>query len=142
MASLLSFSTNDNVLHFKLDRNVAPKASLKMTNISSSKAIFKVRTTQPMWYFVRPNQDLIEAGQTIELIFTLTEPECNRFLDLYREGSPESVDKHRFLIQAKPIDSSDYDMIMNKPADSPNRASEVNRFYLLYPYFFVVLIAV
>jgi hypothetical protein len=126
---LLSFASADGVLLFELRPRTAPKAMLAMTNTSSSSVVFKVRTTQPMWYYVRPNQDMLEAGQTVDLVFTLTEPECERFLDLYKAGNVESVDKHRFLIQAKPIEASDRDLILSLPAESPNRNAEVGRVF-------------
>jgi len=124
---LLSFASPDAILLFELRSRTAPKATLAMTNTSSSSVVFKVRTTQPMWYYVRPNQDMLEAGQTVDLVFTLTEPECERFLELYKAGNAESVDKHRFLIQAKPIEASDRDLILSLPADSPNRNAEVSQ---------------
>jgi hypothetical protein len=128
MSDLFSLSNGGDgaALRFDLRPRSAPKASIAMTNTSSSSIVFKVRTTQPMWYYVRPNQDMLAAGQTVELIFTLTESECDRFLELYRAGNAESVDKHRFLVQAKSIEASDRDLILGLPADSQNRNAEVS----------------
>ena len=125
MALLLS-SGDDGVLTFKLERNVAPRVHLKLTNSSTTtRAVFKVRTTQPMWYFVRPNQDILEPGTSVDLAFTLIETECRRFLDLHKAGNEESVDKHRFMVQGMPLEQSDFDTLSAIPADSPNRAVEV-----------------
>jgi hypothetical protein len=44
-------------------------------NISSSKIIFKVKTTQPSWYYVRPNQQLLDAGESEKVMISLVESE-------------------------------------------------------------------
>ena len=30
------------------------------------RVMYKVKTTQPMWYFVRPNFDVLDAGEEVE----------------------------------------------------------------------------
>ncbi|RYH09147.1 hypothetical protein EON65_40345 [archaeon] len=49
---------------------------LKVTNVSSNKVAFKVKTTQPTWYFVRPNQQILDAGKTEEVNIILVDAEC------------------------------------------------------------------
>jgi hypothetical protein len=49
---------------------------LKITNITSSKILFKVKTTQPTWYYVRPNQQVISAGQSEDVAILMVEAEC------------------------------------------------------------------
>lgn len=47
-----------------------------MTNISQQKVVFKVKTTQPSWYYVRPNQQILDIGQTEDIAIVLVEAEC------------------------------------------------------------------
>jgi hypothetical protein len=120
---LLKLDTEDQTLHFNLERNAAPRVVMKMSNTSSSRVLFKVRTTQPLWYYVRPNQDILEAGQAVDLVFTLTEPESKRLLEQQKEGKEDSVEKHRFMVQGVALEQSDFDIISAMPAD--NRVAEV-----------------
>lgn len=48
-----------------------------MTNASPNRVVFKVKTTQPSWYYVRPNQQVIEVGQTEEVVVVLVDTECS-----------------------------------------------------------------
>ena len=50
---------------------------LRVTNISQSKVVFKVKTTQPTWYYVRPNQHVLDIGKTEEVIIVLVQSECS-----------------------------------------------------------------
>ena len=84
-------------LLFSLERNTSPKTVniflhfafflhfiystmllkvLKVTNTSKSKVIFKVKTTQPSWYYVRPNQQVLDVGKSEDVIILLVEHEC------------------------------------------------------------------
>lgn len=49
-------------LSFKLGKNVEAKEILRVTNSSDNKVAFKVKTTQPSWYYVRPNQQILNPG--------------------------------------------------------------------------------
>ncbi len=35
-----------------------------------------MKTTQPTWYYVRPNQNVLSAGQTEEIAIALIDTEC------------------------------------------------------------------
>jgi hypothetical protein len=61
-SSTLTLSFLSKILHIK--------------NISQEKIIFKVKTTQPSWYFVRPNQQILEANGSEEVIINLVASEC------------------------------------------------------------------
>jgi hypothetical protein len=37
---------------------------------------FKVKTTQPSWFYVRPNQHVLDVGQTEDVSIVLVEGEC------------------------------------------------------------------
>ena len=49
---------------------------LKVTNVSLEKVAFKVKTTQPSWYYVRPNQQIVDVNKTEEVIISMLESEC------------------------------------------------------------------
>ena len=123
----MALSLSSDVLIFRLEKNASPRVTLKLKNTSSSsRVVYKVRTTQPMWYYVRPNQDVLEPEQEVDLVFTLTDLECRRFLDLHRVNKEESVDKHRFMVQGMPLGQTDFDALSSIPVDSPARAEEVS----------------
>lgn len=47
-----------------------------MENTSSRRVIFKVKTTQPSWYYVRPNQSVLDVGESEEVSVVLLDTEC------------------------------------------------------------------
>lgn len=49
---------------------------LKVTNVSPHKVVFKVKTTQPTWYYVRPNQQILDAGSSEDVNILLVDTEC------------------------------------------------------------------
>jgi hypothetical protein len=85
---------------------------LKVTNTSPHKVVFKVKTTQPSWYYVRPNQQVVDVGKTEEVVIVLVDAECARFLECAARGVPEKLDKHRFLVQTKTLEDAEYDAIV------------------------------
>lgn len=109
---LVTLSPPETLL-FSLVRDTSPKTTLRITNTTKEKVAFKVKTTQPSWYFVRPNQQIVDAEQTEEVTIVLVESECNRFLDLVASDQTEKLDKHRFLVQSKIIDEDTFQTISN-----------------------------
>lgn len=103
------------VLSFPLVRDSSPRVTLRITNETDSKIVFKVKTTQPSWYYVRPNQNVIDVGQTEESTITLIDSECNRFLDLTETERETVLSKHRFLVQTRIISDTLYDKIVKIP---------------------------
>ncbi|CAE7703252.1 PVA12, partial [Symbiodinium microadriaticum] len=65
-----------DVLVFELLRDVSPRLVLRISNISKGKVAIKVKTTQPSWYYVRPNQHVVDVGSTEEVIISLNTVEC------------------------------------------------------------------
>lgn len=114
-ASLVSLSPPD-VLTFTLIRNSSPKTVLKVTNNSNAKVAFKIKTTQPTWYYVRPNQQIVDVDKTEEVTVVLVDTECNKFLDqLGDDQIDKQLDKHRFLVQSKIIDDETFNKISSLP---------------------------
>lgn len=114
-------------LTFKLERGAQPRTVLKLSNISNQKVVFKVKTTQPAWYYVRPNQQILDIGQTEDVNILLVEAECNRFLDQYG-GNGNTMDiKHRFLVQSRVIDDEDFERI--RLLSTTEKTEELNKLW-------------
>ena len=64
------------VLSFRLERATAPKTILRITNHTDSYLVFKIKTTQPSWYLVRPNQNIIAPRLFEDINISLVETEC------------------------------------------------------------------
>lgn len=47
------------------------KSYLTLTNVSQGNVAYKVKTTTPRFYVVKPNQGIIERGQKITIDITL-----------------------------------------------------------------------
>lgn len=47
-----------------------------MANASGQKVVFKVKTTQPSWYYVRPNQHILDENQSEDVVVLMVETEC------------------------------------------------------------------
>jgi len=74
-------------LEFDLKNKEPVEQRLKITNISGQPISFKVKTTAPKAYLVRPSNDLLPAGKSVD-IQILLQPLVGR-------DTP-----HRFLVQA------------------------------------------
>ena len=96
-----------DALSFHLVKNQSPKTILKITNTSAQCIVFKVKTTQPSWYYVRPNQQMVRVGATEEVSIVLVDNECNRLIEAHARGNEESLDKIRFLVQTALVTDGD-----------------------------------
>lgn len=124
---LVALNPNE-LLTFQLIRGTAPKTTLRVTNVSTDKkVVFKLKTTQPSWYYVRPNQQVLNIGKSEDITIILIENECDRFLDQYGTDQEEKLDKHRFLMQCKVIDDASFDRIDKLPQAS--RGEEFSKFW-------------
>ncbi|CAM9608438.1 unnamed protein product, partial [Scytosiphon promiscuus] len=87
-------------LSFELVPNSQPGCVLSVSNSSEVTIAFKVKTTEPRRYLVRPNQGLVGPGESESVNVFLIEKECNQ---LVREGmrNPTSLAKvsDKFLVQ-------------------------------------------
>lgn len=78
--------------------NKQPSRSLKLTNISDGIVAFKVKTTAPKSYLVRPSSGTLMKGkhEDVQIIMQPREQAPN-------EWPPSN---HRFLVQAIPVDDA------------------------------------
>jgi vesicle-associated membrane protein-associated protein A len=87
-------------LRFKGPFTDVVTSELRLSNGSASRVCFKVKTTAPKRYCVRPNSGLIEPGKTIAVAVMLQPFEYD----------PNERNKHKFMVQTMyapdgPIDS-------------------------------------
>jgi len=69
------------MLAFNLvDPSVAPKSILTVVNKGNQKIAFKVKTTKPRRYLVRPNQGLVDVGQSTEVTVILQQKDCEELI--------------------------------------------------------------
>lgn len=86
----------EKALEFPLVLYSSVTTPLILENLTSSTVAFKIKTTAPRGYLVRPSSGLIQAGQTKE-IQVILQP-----LQSVEQASPS----HRFLFQTTTCDSS------------------------------------
>ncbi|KAK7163805.1 hypothetical protein R3I93_007774 [Phoxinus phoxinus] len=79
-----------NDLKFKGPFTDVVTANLKLKNPSEKKVCFKVKTTAPRRYCVRPNSGIIEPGATL-IISVMLQP---------FDYDPNEKSKHKFMVQA------------------------------------------
>lgn len=80
----------DDALHFELNKTAGqPTRILKLNNVSNGCVAFKVKTTAPKSYLVRPSAGTIKPGDNMEVQIIL-QPGTEK----------DSTSSHRFLVQA------------------------------------------
>lgn len=89
MAALLKISP-DAHLTFKGPFNDVVTSILTLQNITEEKVCFKVKTTAPRRYCVRPNSGMIDAGQTMEVSIMLQPFQYD----------PNERNNHKFMVQS------------------------------------------
>ena len=100
--SLFSLSPDDK-LKFNLSFAGPRTTYLTVSNSSNGPIAYKVKTTQPSWYYVSPNQDVIPAGGSFKVLISLVDEMNKSLLELYVNGTKENLDRHRFQVQAVPL---------------------------------------
>ncbi|XP_023013355.1 LOW QUALITY PROTEIN: vesicle-associated membrane protein-associated protein B/C [Leptinotarsa decemlineata] len=78
-----------NELRFKGPFNVPVTSYMKLTNPSDKKVLFKIKTTAPKKYCVRPNSGVLDANSNTEIAICL-----QPFL-----FDPAEKNKHKFMVQ-------------------------------------------
>lgn len=82
-------------LVFDFNKTEPETQVLKITNITNENVAFKVKTTAPKAYLVRPSNDVLKAGVSVEVQVLLQPPKLR--------GTYEQP--HRFLVQVAPLPS-------------------------------------
>ncbi|CAH1453838.1 unnamed protein product [Lactuca virosa] len=83
-------------LRFQFELEKASHCDLKVSNATDKYVAFKVKTTSPKKYFVRPNTGVIQPRDTSVIRVTL-QPQL--------EYPPDMLCKDKFLLQSTPVPS-------------------------------------
>lgn len=118
----VSLAPNSNVilepaesLSFHLQPQAAPQAVLTIRNVSDSRKIaFKVKTTRPLRYLVRPNQGMLGPNGTASIMVILQQRDCDELLRL--DPSERQLSNDKFLVQSIYADDSFYELVKTKSA--------------------------
>lgn len=88
MAQLVRLDPEKELKFLKSNATASPSASLTLTNSSGSGVAYKVKTTVPKSYLVRPSGGHLQAGETAEVQIIL------------QPSGEAPAATHRFLVQA------------------------------------------
>jgi len=94
--TLLELEPKDTLHFCKTPMTTSPSRVLKLTNTNSGNVAFKVKTTAPKAYLVRPASGTLRPKETQEVQIIL-QP----------QGMEGSGTSHRFLVQATAVDNSE-----------------------------------
>ncbi|KAI8800129.1 PapD-like protein [Cladochytrium replicatum] len=98
----------DRDLEFRRPFSAVVKQSLSVTNLHSAPIAFKVKTTAPKQYCVRPNSGRVRPGQSVEV---------HVLLQAMREDPPPDFKcKDKFLVQCIPINNDVMGMLPDDAA--------------------------
>ena len=109
---LLGIEPKSSTLDFNLEEDKT-FADMTLTNASSTAVVYKVKTTHPNWYVVRPNRGFLGAGESKKLnVELLTENKESVLQKYVNNRTRERCDKHRFMVESKILpDTYDYNKI-------------------------------
>jgi len=107
----------DRVLEFIKSASAAPPAvrTLKLTNITQGPVAFKVKTTAPKSYLVRPSTKTLAPGESEEVN-----------ISLQLQGGDTNYASHRFLVQAATV-ASDAAVSREQWTEMPKDQVQENR---------------
>jgi hypothetical protein len=92
--NLLTVEPDQTLFFRKSPNNSTAHELLKLTNKSTGYVAFKVKTTAPKSYWVRPSTGVLKAGATAEVQIIQQQPA--------NHGADPQASMHRFLVQAVP----------------------------------------
>jgi hypothetical protein len=102
-------------LAFRLQAQAAPQAVLTIRNVSDERKIaFKVKTTRPLRYLVRPNQGLLAPNGSASVMVILQQKDCDELLRL--DPSERQLSNDKFLVQSLFVDDSFFELVKTKSA--------------------------
>jgi len=93
---------NPAELTMDLTSAAAPTTTLTISNPSDEHLAFKVRTTQPKRYLVKPNQDVIPAMGNVTVTIQMQARECAAIL----EQGFEDAGKDKFMVSSRVVDEA------------------------------------
>ncbi|RLN45703.1 hypothetical protein BBJ29_008052 [Phytophthora kernoviae] len=100
-------------LSFHLQPQTAPQAVLTIRNVADDRQIaFKVKTTRPLRYLVRPNQGLLGPNGSASIMVILQQKDCDELLRL--DPAERQLANDKFLVQSIYVDDSFYELVKTK----------------------------
>jgi hypothetical protein len=78
------------------------KASITIDNIFNQNVAFKIKTTQPKFYVVKPNQGVLDKNQSIIIDITLQPNKPGQTIEQFLQET--KIDDNKFLIEVAPTD--------------------------------------
>ncbi|OWZ24273.1 hypothetical protein PHMEG_000690 [Phytophthora megakarya] len=100
-------------LAFHLQPQTAPQAVLTIRNVADDRQIaFKVKTTRPLRYLVRPNQGLLGPNGSASIMVILQQKDCDELLRL--DPAERQLANDKFLVQSIYVDDSFYELVKTK----------------------------
>lgn len=104
--------TPEDEIRFPLVDSTAPTATLNLKNESDAEVMFKVKTTKPMRYLVRPNQGLMKRGGSETIVVILQQRENDELLR--QTASERSAVTDKFLVQTAAITNETFESVNRK----------------------------
>ncbi|RHY31516.1 hypothetical protein DYB32_003415 [Aphanomyces invadans] len=102
-------------LSFALSPSSSPQAALTISNPSNVENIaFKVKTTRPMRYLVRPNQGVIGPNSSATVLVILQQKDCDELLRL--DPTERQLSNDKFLVQSVGVEAEFCDLLTKKQA--------------------------
>ncbi|CAB9521729.1 Vesicle-associated membrane protein-associated protein B [Seminavis robusta] len=122
--------TPETELHFVLsasEETAKCTMTLRHPGSTDEYIAFKVKTTQPRRYLVRPNQGLIAPGATEKVAIMLVEKDKNSLLQSYERLGQSALDhsKDKFLVQSCPVAES----FSSKYMDTKSKGTDNTQLY-------------
>ena len=107
-------------LKFRISSTGISKCELTLRNLSNEPLVYKVKTTEPHWYVVKPNQSIIKPNQLEKIQITLIDKQCARLYNMYENGKSQSLKDHRFQIQCRIASDTFYNKMKDlSPQEKP-----------------------
>eukprot|EP00343_Euplotes_focardii_P007357 CAMPEP_0205823188 /NCGR_PEP_ID=MMETSP0206-20130828/15480_1 /ASSEMBLY_ACC=CAM_ASM_000279 /TAXON_ID=36767 /ORGANISM="Euplotes focardii, Strain TN1" /LENGTH=258 /DNA_ID=CAMNT_0053120131 /DNA_START=1 /DNA_END=777 /DNA_ORIENTATION=+ len=78
MSSILQLNPESEVTFIKKDIASLPEARLEVRNNSEKTVIFKIKTTNPAKYIVKPNYGFLSAGKGTKVLITTQKPSMQK----------------------------------------------------------------
>lgn len=100
-------------LSFHLQPQTAPQAVLTIRNVADDRQVaFKVKTTRPLRYLVRPNQGLLGPNGSASIMVILQQKDCDELLRL--DPAERQLANDKFLVQSIYVEDRFYELVKTK----------------------------
>ncbi|CAH0481062.1 unnamed protein product [Peronospora belbahrii] len=100
-------------LSFQLQPQTTPQAVLIIRNVADDRQVaFKVKTTRPLRYLVRPNQGLLGPNGSASIMVILQQKDCDELLRL--DPVERQLANDKFLVQSIYVQDRFYELVKTK----------------------------